>query len=195
MTGLLEALFNGLSLSSILILAAWGLGVTFGVMRVINMAHGEMMMLGAYLGYVFTNPYGLSVFVSGLASLARETARIFGIHWEPTWQTGIELHWNLYFVIPIVFVVVGIAGYVLEKGLIRFLYGRPLDTLLATWVVGLILQQIIQLIFSGNPKGVGVPETLTGQWIFADSRFPYYRLFIIAFTIVCLALVYVGFFY
>jgi urea transport system permease protein len=195
MTGLLEALFNGLSLSSILILAALGLGVTFGVMRVINMAHGEMMMLGAYLGYVCTNPYGLSVFVSGLASLARETAKIFGIHWEPSWQTSIELHWNLYLVLPVVFVVVGLAGYILEKGLIRFLYGRPLDTLLATWGVGLILQQVIQLIFSGNPKGVGIPENLTGQWTYADSRFPYYRLFIIAFTILCLVLVYVGFFY
>ncbi len=195
MTGLLEALFNGLSLSSILILAALGLGVTFGVMRVINMAHGEMMMLGAYLGYVLTNPYGLSVFVSGLGSLARETGRIFGVRWEPEWQTTIELHWNLFYVIPIVFVVVGLAGYLLEKGLIRFLYGRPLDTLLATWGLGLVLQQVIQLIFSGNPKNVGVPAMLVGQWNYADSRFPYYRVFIIAITAFCLVLVYFGFFH
>jgi branched-subunit amino acid ABC-type transport system permease component len=97
MTGLLDALFNGLSLSSILILAALGLGVTFGVMRVINMAHGEMMMLGAYLGYILTDPYGLSVLVSGLGHLAHETAKIVGVNWEPKWQTEVQLELNLFF--------------------------------------------------------------------------------------------------
>jgi urea transport system permease protein len=195
MTGLLEALFNGLSLSSILILAALGLGVTFGVMRVINMAHGEMMMLGAYLGYVLTNRYGLSVLVSGLGSLAHETARIFGVRWEPNWQTEIELEFNLFYIIPVVFVVVGLVGYLLEKGLIRFLYGRPLDTLLATWGVGLVLQQLIQLIFTGNPKRVIVPPELREPWNVLGAIVPRYRIFIVGFTVLCLLLVYFGFFY
>jgi urea transport system permease protein len=195
MTGLLEALFNGLSLSSILILAALGLGVTFGVMRVINMAHGEMMMLGAYLGYVLTNRYGFSVFVSGLASLARETGRVFGIRWEPAWQTDIEFEFNLFYMIPVVFFAIALVGYLLERCLIRFLYGRPLDTLLATWGVGLILQQLIQLIFSGNPKGVDFPHEFRQPWYLLGATIPRFRIFIIGFTAFCLLLVYFGFFY
>jgi len=195
MTGLLEALFNGLSLSSILILAALGLGVTFGVMRVINMAHGEMMMLGAYLGYILTNPNGLSIFVSGLASLVRETGKVFGIRWEPSWQTDIELDFNLLYVIPAVFLVVALIGYLLEKSLIRFLYGRPLDTLLATWGVGLVLQQLIQLIFSGNPKSVTFPHEFRQPWYLLGATIPRFRIFIIGFTVLCLLLVYFGFFY
>src|SRR5438034_7213276 len=101
----LEVLFNGLSFSSILILTALGLAITFGVMRVINMAHGEMLMLGAYTALVVTNQGYL----------------------------GLDLFWA----IPISFLVVGFAGYLLEVCMIRFLYGRPLDTLLATWGFGL----------------------------------------------------------
>src|SRR3954469_21562457 len=107
-----EALFNSLSFSSILILTALGLAITFGVMRVINMAHGEMVMLGAY------SAYALKVYV-GL---------------------------NLFFAIPLSFLAVGLVGYVMEVGLIRFLYGRPLDTLLATWGVGLVLQKVMSLL-------------------------------------------------
>src|SRR5216683_6413754 len=110
-TSLFEALFNGLSFSSILILMALGLAITFGVMRVINMAHGDMVMLGAYCGYLVNHHFNL----------------------------------NLFAAIPIAFVAVGFVGYLLEVGLIRFLYGRPLDTLLATWGVGLVLQQTIRL--------------------------------------------------
>jgi urea transport system permease protein len=168
-------------------------------MRVINMAHGEMMMLGAYLGYILTDPYGLSVLVSGLGHLAHETAKIVGVNWEPKWQTEVQLELNLFYIIPIVFLVVGLVGYILEKGLIRFLYGRPLDTLLATWGVGLVLQQVIQLIFSGNPKQVNKPSLLTGQWTIAEGpisgTIPYYRLFIIGFTALCILFVYLGFFY
>src|SRR5579872_6297669 len=108
-TDLSAAISNSLSLSSILILTALGLAITFGVMRVINMAHGEMMMLGAYTAYVVTDRNHLDL--------------------------------NLFWAIPISFVVVAAVGYVIEVGLIRFLYGRPLDTLLATWGVGLIVQQ------------------------------------------------------
>src|SRR5207247_5301346 len=97
-TPLIEALFNGLSNSSILILTALGLAITFGVMRVINMAHGDMLMLGAYTAFVVTDPHYLG--------------------------------WNLFWAIPASFLVVSLVGYLLEVSLIRFLYGRPLDTLL-----------------------------------------------------------------
>src|SRR4051812_24283894 len=108
-------LSNSLSLSSILILTGLGLAITFGVMRVINMAHGEMLMLGAYTAFVVTD------------------ARYLGL--------------NLFWAMPISFFVVALVGFALEVLLIRFLYGRPLDTLLATWGVGLILQQIVKLQF------------------------------------------------
>src|SRR5579864_4858537 len=112
-TDLVEALFNGLSFSSILILTALGLAITFGVMRVINMAHGEMLMLGAYAAFVVEDPAYLNL--------------------------------NLYWALPISFLAVGLVGYLLEISLIRFLYGRPLDTLLATWGVGLVLQQTVRM--------------------------------------------------
>src|SRR5579859_3339285 len=103
-----EVLFNALSFSSILILTALGLAITFGVMRVINMAHGEMLMLGAYTAFILSRYFDLGLF------------------------------WS----IPVSFVVVGAVGYLMEVCLIRFLYGRPLDTLLATWGVGLVLQKV-----------------------------------------------------
>src|SRR5579871_3948896 len=110
-TDLSAVLSNSLSLSSILVLTALGLAITFGVMRVINMAHGDMLMLGAYTALVVTDP------------------RYLGL--------------NLFWAIPASFLVVALVGYLLEVGLIRFLYGRPLDTLLATWGVSLILQQAV----------------------------------------------------
>jgi urea transport system permease protein len=194
-TALVDAVFNGLSLSSILILAALGLGVTFGVMRVINMAHGEMIMLGAYTGYVVTTREGFPTLVSGLGRFINETLQIFGIKSNLNWQTDTQLEWHLFLAIPIAFLVAGLIGYVLEKCLIRFLYGRPLDTLLATWGVGLVLQQVILLIFGGFPKDVVLPGDLERPWNFLGAAFPRYRLFIIGFTLLCLFLVYLLFFY
>src|SRR5262245_19953688 len=130
-----EALFNAMSFSSILVLTALGLAITFGVMRVINMAHGEMLMLGAYTAYVVTDPAYL----------------------------GLSFFWA----IPAAFLVVGLVGYLLEVGLIRFLYGRPLDTLLATWGVSLILQQLVLLKFGADLKPVHVPQLIDGNWLIA----------------------------
>jgi urea transport system permease protein len=197
MTGLLEALFNGLSLSSILILAALGLGITFGVMRVINMAHGEMMMLGAYTGYVVTNPGGLDTLVSGLARFLNESLRIVGIKSNLDWQTETQLGYSIFVAIPVAFLAAFLVGYILEKGLIRFLYGRPLDTLLATWGVGLLLQQATRIVFGGFPKGLQLPVSWEREqpWRFLGAAFPRYRVFIIVFTILCLLLVYFLFFY
>src|SRR5438477_6517939 len=102
------ALSNSLSLSAIFILTALGLAITFGVMRVINMAHGDMLMLGAYTAFLVTDAHYLGL--------------------------------NLLWAIAASFLVVGLVGFLLEVCLIRFLYGRPLDTMLATWGVGMILQ-------------------------------------------------------
>lgn len=161
-TDLSAALSNSLSLSSILILTALGLAITFGVMGVINMAHGDMLMLGAYTAFVVTDP------------------RYFGL--------------NLFWAIPASFVVVGAAGYLLEVGLVRFLYGRPLDTLLATWGVGMIIQQAVNLCFGANLQPMHLPEALEGGWTVGQLTIPIYRVFIVGITLLSLVGVYVWFY-
>src|SRR5438477_8381037 len=161
-TDLAAALSNSLSLGSILILTALGLAITFGVMRVINMAHGEMLMVGAYTAYVVEDPQYLGL--------------------------------NLYWAIPISFLVVALLGYIVEVGLIRFLYGRPLDTLLATWGVGLVLQQGVKVILGPDLKPLSTPTALAGSWAVGDITFPVYRIFISIFTLFCIVLIYLWFF-
>jgi urea transport system permease protein len=156
------ALSNSLSLGSILILTALGLAITFGVMRVINMAHGDLMMLGAYTALVVTDPKYLGL--------------------------------NLYVAIPAAFIVVGTVGYLLEVCLIRRLYGRPLDTLLATWGVGLILQQLVNLKFGANLQPLTKPAFLEQNWTIGELTISYYRIFIVALTLVCLFGVYLWFY-
>lgn len=120
MTELLIGIFNGLSIGSVLLLSALGLAIAFGLMGVINLAHGELMMLGAYTTFVVQNVF-----------------RSFGEPW-----------FNLYilFALPIAFLVTAAVGFGLERGVIRYLYGRPLETLLATWGVSLILQQFVRSV-------------------------------------------------
>jgi len=178
-TALGEALSNSLSLSSILVLTAIGLAITFGVMRVINMAHGEMLMLGAYTAYVVTDPDLLPSWINNL-----------GASWGQDWDVKI----NLFYAIPIAFLVVGFVGYLTEVFLIRYLYGRPLDTLLATWGLGLVFQQLVNLTFGANLKAVEQPEVLVGNWQIGDLALPYYRVFIVGFTLMCLLLVYLWFY-
>lgn len=120
MTALIEGLFNGISIGSVLLIAALGLAIVFGLMGVINLAHGELMMLGAYTTFVVQN--------------------VFKPLGEPWFSFYIIVS------IPIAFVVAAIAGLILEKGVIRFLYGRPLETLLATWGVSLILRQFVRSV-------------------------------------------------
>ncbi|MBE8995171.1 ABC transporter permease subunit [Microcystis aeruginosa] len=120
MSALLEGLFNGISIGSVLLLAALGLAIVFGLMGVINLAHGELMMLGAYSTFVVQN--------------------IFKGFGSPFFDTYVL------FALPIAFLVSGLAGLLLERGVIRFLYGRPLETLLATWGVSLILQQFVRSV-------------------------------------------------
>lgn len=130
----IETLFFGLSLGSVLVLAGIGLAITFGVMGVINMAHGELMMLGAYSVYVvqqlLPNAIGSSLLIS----------------------------------IPVAFIVAGLVGVLIERGVVRFLYGRPLETLLATFGISLILQQLVRDVFSPNNRPVQTPEWMAGSW-------------------------------
>ncbi len=179
-----EALFNGLSFSSILILTALGLAITFGVMRVINMAHGEMLMLGAYAAVAIEDPQALPVLVRNVGHLLGQD-----------WHLNEGLHLNLYWSIPIAFLVAAVAGYLMEICLVRFLYGRPLDTLLATWGVSLVLQQSVKLLFGPDLKPLSLPAALQGSWEVGDLTFPVYRLFVIATCVVCLVLVYLWFFH
>lgn len=129
----LETVYFGLSLGSVLVLAAIGLAITFGVMGVINMAHGELIMIGAYTTFVIQqlmpNHIGLSVLVA----------------------------------IPAAFVVSGLVGIAIERGVIRFLYGRPLETLLATFGISLVLQQAVRTIFSPLNKTVETPSWMSGM--------------------------------
>ncbi len=137
LVGLVANLFQGVSLGSVLLLAAIGLAITFGVMGVINMAHGEMIMLGAYAAYV--------------------CQQFFRTFLPPAWIDG-----YLVLAVPVAFVFTGAVGVALERSVIRFLYGRPLETLLATWGVSLILQQAVRSIFGAPNKEVSNPSWMTG---------------------------------
>jgi urea transport system permease protein len=147
----------GLSLGSVLALAAIGLAITFGVMGVINMAHGEMVMLGAY-----------TTFVVQELIRARNPA-LFG--------------YSLAIAIPLAFLVSGFVGILVERCIIRFLYGRPLDSLLATWGLSLILQQAVRTGFGANNREVGAPAWMSGAFEFGKMTITYNRLWIIVFTL------------
>jgi urea transport system permease protein len=156
----IETLFFGLSLGSVLVLIAIGLAITFGVMGVINMAHGEMMMLGAYTTYVVQMVMPEHIGLSILAA------------------------------IPAAFIVAGLAGVVMERTIIRFLYGRPLETLLATFGVSLILQQTVRSIFSANNRSVITPDWMSGSLRLNDAlAITYNRLYIVIFTLIVFSLI------
>jgi urea transport system permease protein len=157
--GGVETLFFGLSLGSVLVLAAAGLAITFGVMGVINMAHGELMMLGAYTTYVVQILMPAHIGVSILVA------------------------------IPAAFLVAGLAGVVLERCVIRFLYGRPLETLLATFGVSLVLQQLVRSIFTANNRDVATPSWMSGTLQLNDALgLTYNRLYIVLFTLIVFAI-------
>ncbi|MGE3936820.1 MAG: urea ABC transporter permease subunit UrtB [Rhodospirillaceae bacterium] len=160
--GIGENLFQGISLGSVLLLAAIGLAITFGVMGVINMAHGEMIMLGAYSAFV-----------------VQELFRAF----MPPSLIGLYL----IVAIPVGFVVAGAVGIVLERTVIRFLYGRPLETLLATWGISLILQQIVRSIFGAPNKEVANPAWMSGGFeLIGGFTVTWNRLLIIVFCLIVL---------
>jgi urea transport system permease protein len=157
--GVVQNLWYGLSASSVLLLAAIGLAITFGVMGVINMAHGEMVMLGAYATYV----------VQTLL--------------PPSLQ-----EWSLALAIPLAFVVAGAVGIAIERLVIRFLYTRPLETLLATWGVSLILQQLVRSLFGANNRQVSNPHFMSGAFELGGLSITTNRLWIIVLS----AVVFIG---
>ena len=140
----INALIIGLSLASIWLVAALGLTIIYGTMGVINMAHGEFIMLGAYFTWIL---------------------QYFG-----------GFPWLL--CLPISFFLVAFIGWLVERGLIRHLYDRPLDTLLATWGVSLVFIQSIRLIFGGEPQYVAVPDWLTSVMVIEFVHVPWLRIFI-----------------
>ncbi|MGR9053521.1 MAG: urea ABC transporter permease subunit UrtB [Gammaproteobacteria bacterium] len=154
-----ETVFFGLSLGAVLVLAAIGLAITFGVMGVINMAHGELMMLGAYTTYVMQQLMPDHLALSLLLS------------------------------VPAAFVIAGLVGIGIERGIIRFLYGRPLETLLATFGVSLFLQQTVRSIFSPLNRSVSTPDFMSGSLQINDFlSFTWNRFYILIFCLLVFAL-------
>jgi len=165
LTSTIETIFQGVSLSSILLLMALGLAIVFGLMGVINMAHGELMALGAYATFV----------VQG---------------WFAAHAPGA---FDYYFLValPVSFLVAGAAGFALERGVIRFLYGRPLETLLLTWGVSLMIQQGLRLWFGAANVDVTSPRWLSGGVpVMVGLQLPYNRIFIIGLATVSVSAMY-----
>jgi urea transport system permease protein len=145
---LLQQLMTGLSIGSILLLIALGLAIIYGAMGIINMAHGEFVMLGAYAAWAMNAVFGVSLLPS----------------------------------LVVVFVGVGAFGWLVERGIIRFLYHRPLDTILATWGVGIMLQQIVRLLAGGELRYVEMPPILVGTVNILGIDVAGYRVFIFLFV-------------
>jgi urea transport system permease protein len=156
-----QNVWYGLSLGSVLLLAAIGLAITFGVMGVINMAHGEMVMIGAYVTFV-------------VQEVIRQN------------YPGL-FDYSLAIALPLAFLVAGFIGVLIERGIIRFLYGRPLETLLATWGLSLVLQQAVRTAFGPTNREVGAPSWMSGAFELGGLSITYNRLWIIVFSLTVFA--------
>lgn len=152
-----QNIWFGVSLGSVLLLAAIGLAITFGVMGVINMAHGEMVMLGAYTTFV-------------VQEVIRQN------------YPGL-FDWSLAIALPLAFLFTGLVGVTIERGIIRFLYGRPLETLLATWGLSLIIQQAVQRVFTANIREVGNPSWMSGSFELGGLAITWNRFYIVIFAL------------
>jgi urea transport system permease protein len=162
--GAVGNVFQGVSLGSVLLLAAVGLAITFGVMGVINMAHGELVMLGAYTTFV--------------------VQEAFRTHLPGAFDM------SLFVAVPAAFLVSGLVGIALERGVIRFLYGRPLETLLATWGISLILQQLVRSVFGPTNREVGSPSWMSGAYETASGLvLTYNRIAIIVFGLLVIGVI------
>lgn len=157
-----QNVWYGISLGSVLLLAAIGLAITFGVMGVINMAHGEMVMIGAYTTFVVQNVIRVSF--PGL------------------------FDWSLAIALPAAFLVTGLIGIAIERGIIRWLYGRPLETLLATWGLSLIIQQAVRSIFGASNREVGNPSWMSGSFDFYGIAITWNRFWIVLFALAVFAI-------
>lgn len=152
-----QNLWFGLSLGSVLLLAAIGLAITFGVMGVINLAHGELVMLGAYTTYA-----------------VQQVFRAYAPD---------MLGWSLAVAVPVAFLLVGAVGVAIERGIVRHLYGRPLETLLATWGVSLILQQLVRTLFGPTNREVGTPDWMSGAFQLGEMTVTWSRVSIVVFAL------------
>jgi urea transport system permease protein len=172
-------LFRGLSLGSVLLVVAIGLAITFGLMGVINMAHGELIVVGAYTTYLIQNlfaggihmsPFGLTINIPGMGLSGGA--------------------WDCYFLValPASFLAAAGVGLLLERGVIRFLYKRPLESLLATWGVSMVIQQLFRLVFGANNVQVESPAFLSGNWTVNDVVFGWNRVFVIVFAVLIIFL-------
>ncbi len=159
--GVGQNVWYGISLGAVLLLAAIGLAITFGVMGVINMAHGEMVMLGAYTTFVVQNFIRFSY------------PELFA--------------WSLAFALPAAFLVTGLIGIAIERGVIRWLYGRPLETLLATWGLSLIIQQAVRSTFGASNREVSNPSWMSGTFDFYGIAITWNRFWIVIFALVVFA--------
>jgi urea transport system permease protein len=157
-----QNVWYGISLGSVLLLAAIGLAITFGTMGVINMAHGEMVMLGAYTTFV-----------------VQQVIRAYA---PDLFDTSIII------ALPLAFLVAGAVGILIERSIIRFLYGRPLDTLLATWGLSLVLQQAVRSIFGPTNREVGSPSWMSGSFHVGQIDVTYGRLWIVVFALLVFAI-------
>jgi urea transport system permease protein len=158
----LGAIFSGISLGSILLLVALGLAITYGLMGVINMAHGELMMIGAYATYMVQMMF--QKYLPG------------------------AFDWYLLAAVPVAFMTSALVGAALERSVIRFLYGRPLETLLATWGISLMLMQLVRTLFGAQNVGVENPSWMSGGvQLLGNLSLPYNRLIIVAFAVAVLA--------
>jgi urea transport system permease protein len=169
--------FRGLSLGSVLLVVAIGLAITFGLMGIINMAHGEFIAVGAYTTYVTQNifaeglklsPFGMSLGIPGMNLVSGN---------------------NLYFIaaLPASFLAAALVGLLLERSVIRFLYRRPLESLLATWGISLVMQQVFRLVFGSNNVQVTSPDWLSGNWTVTDIVFGWNRVFVIGFAVLIIS--------
>lgn len=157
-------MFTGISLGSVLLLAALGLAITYGLLGVINMAHGELIMIGAYATFV----------VQGLFK-----------QYAPAW-----FEWYVVAAIPVAFMTSALVGAMMERGVIRWLYGRPLETLLATWGLSLILMQVVRSLFGAQNVAVENPDWLSGGWmVMGNLTLPWNRIAIIGFALLVLIMV------
>jgi urea transport system permease protein len=149
----LNEIFIGLSLTSILLMVALGLAIIYGTMGVINLAHGQFVMIGAYVAWFLQSQFGIGIIVG----------------------------------LPLIFIAGALLGFAVERTIIQRLYTRPLDTILATWGIGIVLEQLVRGIFGSDSRYVARPEFLDGNLILAGVHMSYYRLFIIGFALLTLA--------
>jgi urea transport system permease protein len=149
----LNEVFIGLSLTSILLMVALGLAIIYGTMGVINLAHGQFVMIGAYVAWFLQSQFGIGVIVG----------------------------------LPLIFIAGALVGLAVERTIIQRLYTRPLDTILATWGIGIVLEQLVRGLFGSDSRYVARPEFLDGNLILAGVHMSYYRLFIIGFALLTLA--------